>query len=127
MFGGLANYPDPRSNATHITASIQVHHGDIDKYTRSEDVSIEIGKYESQLDTSSSSSKFQVEVFLEEMRARRADWWLLRYADSEHGFAQPGVESLGIPNARFNPTSARRCWETAEVFLAEKLKPNRLN
>ncbi|PAV72240.1 hypothetical protein WR25_00060 [Diploscapter pachys] len=61
--GTLTNYPS-NQNASHITASIQAHHPDLDVYTTEADA----------------------DVFLAEMKARKADWWWLRYSNAHHAF-----------------------------------------
>ncbi|PAV83822.1 hypothetical protein WR25_02321 [Diploscapter pachys] len=105
FFGEYSNYPDTQSNTTHIPTSIQIHHGDWDFWSKNHDV----------------------DALLRELRARQTDWWVLRYAEAERGFTIPGSENTGFSNTRFNPIAARRSWGATEIFLAEKLKPNRAN
>ncbi|VDK59486.1 unnamed protein product [Cylicostephanus goldi] len=94
--GTLTNYP---GNNTSIGASVQAHHGDIDPHTTNQNAA----------------------EFLDEMRARQADWHFTSYADAQHAFTVPWAANWGIPGAAYNEKADKRAHRAMEGFLAEKL------
>lgn len=62
----------------------------------------------------------QVAQFKAEMKARRADWQLVAYGDTMHGFTRPGANNPDF-GAVYNATSDARSWRAMLDFFAETL------
>lgn len=54
----------------------------------------------------------EMEGFQDEMRAIKADWQMVYYADAVHGFTEPGSKA-------YNEKAAKRSWEHMRLFLKE--------
>ncbi len=61
----------------------------------------------------------QVAAFAEEMRAARADWQVISYGNTLHGFTNPAADGSILPSALYNEKADRRSWATMRSFLAE--------
>ena len=48
-----------------------------------------------------------------------ADWQLLAFGNTSHGFTDESARSLGIPGIDYQESSARRAWAAADPFLKE--------
>ena len=48
-----------------------------------------------------------------------ADWQLLAFGGTSHGFTDESAKELGIPGVGYHERSARRGWAAADAFLAE--------
>ena len=62
-----------------------------------------------------SVSKADYDQLVEELRAGRADWQIITYANSGHTFTNPAA-------ADYNEIMAKRAWEHLILFLKENLK-----
>jgi dienelactone hydrolase len=63
--------------------------------------------------------KGQVDWFQQEMRAAKADWQMVYYANAVHAFSDPAAGNDNSKGAAYNEKAARRSWEHLKVFLAE--------
>ncbi|HSW11267.1 MAG TPA: dienelactone hydrolase family protein [Solimonas sp.] len=59
----------------------------------------------------------QVSAFLDEMRAAKADWQMIRYGGAVHSFTDPDANQPG--KAMYEPRAARRAFAAMKSFLAE--------
>ena len=59
----------------------------------------------------------QVDAFLTEMRAAKADWELVRYGGAVHSFTDPDANWAG--KAEYNPKVAKRAFARMKDFLNE--------
>lgn len=78
-----------------ITAKVLALHGDADPFVPAE----------------------QVDAFLAEMRAGKADWELVRYGGAVHSFTDPDANWPG--KAEYNPKVAKRAFARMKDFLDE--------
>lgn len=62
----------------------------------------------------------EVAAFEDEMRARGADWQLVKYADAVHAFTQPMAGSDKSKGAAYNAKADQRSWQALKAFLAEQ-------
>lgn len=60
----------------------------------------------------------QVNQFADEMTAKKADWQIHMYGNTQHSFTNPEAndDKLGL---HYNAKADRRSWESAELFLNE--------
>lgn len=94
--GGLA---DNGLKQTHdITARILVLHGEDDPLVPEE----------------------QVAEFKREMKARAADWQLVAYGNTVHGFTRPGANNPDFGNL-YSPLADARSWRAMQDFFRETL------
>ncbi|WP_207420760.1 dienelactone hydrolase family protein [Desertivirga brevis] len=63
--------------------------------------------------------KEQIDAFQNEMRAAKADWQMVYYADAVHAFTEPGAGTDKSKGAAYNEAAARRSWEHMKLFFAE--------
>lgn len=92
--GGL----DRTDSTTHgIAARVLVLHGADDPYV----------------------SKEQIENFQNEMRAAKADWQMIYYADAVHAFTETKAGNDKSKGAAYNEAAAKRSWEHMKLFLKE--------
>jgi len=62
----------------------------------------------------------QVIAFEEEMRAAGiADWQVISYGGTLHGFTNPAADGSILPSAGYNERADRRSWAAMRSFLAE--------
>lgn len=54
-----------------------------------------------------------------ELTESKADWQLLAFGHTGHGFTDASAKDLGIPGVGYQEASARRGWAAADRFLAE--------
>jgi len=59
----------------------------------------------------------QISAFLDEMRAARTDWQMIRYGGAVHDFTDPAARQPG--KAQYDARSARRAYAAMKAFLAE--------
>ena len=64
----------------------------------------------------------EVIAFGEEMKNAKADWQLVVYSNSVHGFTNPEADKRGIPGLAYNESADRRSWEAMKNFFAEVFK-----
>lgn len=88
--------PAPTGDAQPIRASILALHGDDDPYVPPK----------------------QVDAFLAEMRAAKADWELVRYSGAVHSFTDVDANTPG--QAMYDAKVARRAFANMKDFLAER-------
>lgn len=62
----------------------------------------------------------EVAAFEDEMRARGADWQLVKYADAVHAFTQPMAGNDKSKGAAYNAKADQRSWQALKSFLAEQ-------
>ena len=91
--------PQPASTPGAIKASLQVHHGADDPFVKPEEVN----------------------AFIAEMNAAKADFEFTSYSGAVHSFTQKGIEAAGIPGAAYNEKADQRSWRSALAFLKENL------
>lgn len=60
----------------------------------------------------------EVAAFEDEMRARGADWQLVKYADAVHAFTQPMAGDDKSKGAAYNAKADQRSWQALKAFLA---------
>jgi dienelactone hydrolase len=60
-----------------------------------------------------------VEAFENEMRTAKADWELVKYANSVHSFTDPDANASG--QAQYNPLTAKRAYAAMNAFFDELL------
>jgi dienelactone hydrolase len=60
-----------------------------------------------------------VDAFEQSLSAAGADWELVVYSDTRHGFTNPDAAKYGIPNVEYNPEADRRSWARMQAFLDE--------
>ena len=59
-------------------------------------------------------------AFEAEMRAAGvADWQVISYGNTLHGFTNPAADGSILPSALYNERADRRSWATMRSFLAE--------
>lgn len=56
---------------------------------------------------------FQMVEFMDEMRERKADWYLMTFGNAKHSFTVPHNTE------RYNPQADRRSWQAMTDFLNE--------
>jgi dienelactone hydrolase len=62
----------------------------------------------------------QVVAFEQEMRAARvADWQVISYGNTLHGFTNPSADGKILRSALYNETADRRSWAAMEALLRE--------
>jgi dienelactone hydrolase len=54
-----------------------------------------------------------------ELTEGQADWQLVAYGSTGHGFTDPSARDLGIPGVGYQPDSDRRSWRAMQNFLSE--------
>jgi len=62
-----------------------------------------------------SVSKTDIDLFMDEMRQRQADWQFFYYANSKHTFTNPASKD-------YNPLMTQRAWNHVLLFLKEVLR-----
>jgi dienelactone hydrolase len=93
--GGLASsVPEDKKN---IRASILVCHGADDPHV----------------------PLSEVEAFVKEMRAAKADWQLNMYGGAVHSFTNPEADKHGMEGVAYNEEAARRSWAAMQLFFDE--------
>lgn len=63
----------------------------------------------------------QISAFLDEVRAARVDWQMIRYGGAVHAFTDPDARQPG--KAMYDARSARRAHAAMKEFLAETFAP----
>jgi dienelactone hydrolase len=58
-------------------------------------------------------------AFRKEMQAAKADWELVAYGNSVHGFTNPGNGSDNSKGAAYNAEADRKSWERMKAFFDE--------
>jgi dienelactone hydrolase len=96
--GGLGK-DTTRVNGT-ITAKVLVLHGADDPYVPA----------------------VQVNAFQQEMRATKADWQMIYYANAVHAFTEVTAGNDNSKGAAYNALAAQRSWEHLELFLKDLFK-----
>lgn len=61
----------------------------------------------------------QVTAFQNEMRAAKADWQMIYYANAVHAFTEPAAGNDNSKGAAYNELAAKRSWEHLKLFLTE--------
>jgi dienelactone hydrolase len=62
----------------------------------------------------------QVMAFQQEMRAAEvADWQLISYRNTLHGFTNPAADGRILPSARYHASSDRRSWTAMQLLFTE--------
>uniref|UniRef100_A0A914C0V6 Dienelactone hydrolase domain-containing protein n=1 Tax=Acrobeloides nanus TaxID=290746 RepID=A0A914C0V6_9BILA len=97
--GGLDPIPDaqPPETLDPIETSILVCHGDGDTHI----------PVEKCLD------------FMKEMRARKADWQFVTYANAKHGFTEPKLANSTMEGIGYDEKAAKRSWTAMLNLFAE--------
>ena len=67
-------------------------------------------------------SKEEIANFQQEMRAAKADWQMIYYANAVHSFTNPEAGSDNSKGAAYNQIASNRSWEQLKMFLIEVLK-----
>lgn len=67
-------------------------------------------------------SKEEIANFQQEMRAEKADWQMIYYANAVHSFTNPEAGSDNSKGAAYNQIASNRSWEQLKMFLIEVLK-----
>ena len=96
--GGLGK--DKMRTTVPITAEVVVIHGADDPYV----------------------PQREIDAFQDEMRAAKADWQMIYYANAVHSFTNPEAGNDNSKGAAYNATAARRSFEHLKLFLHEVLK-----
>jgi dienelactone hydrolase len=60
----------------------------------------------------------EIADFEADMRARKADWQLIKYSDAVHSFTNPSATGEN-PAVKYNETAARRSWAAMMQFFGE--------
>lgn len=60
-----------------------------------------------------------VAKFEEAMRAKEADWQLVKYGNAVHSFTNPGADRVGIKGSAYNEKAAKRSWQHMRDFFKE--------
>ncbi|WP_207533276.1 dienelactone hydrolase family protein [Desertivirga arenae] len=63
--------------------------------------------------------KEQADAFQNEMRAAKADWQMVYYADAVHSFTEPKAGTDKSKGAAYNEAAARRSWAHMKLFFTE--------
>lgn len=95
--GGLAKAEN--SPTTEIKAKVLVLHGADDFYVPAK----------------------EIDAFQNEMRASKADWQMIYYANSVHAFTHKDAGSDNSKGAAYNELADKRSWEAMKVFFKEVL------
>ena len=98
--GGLSSKAPVTGPGT-VKAAIQIHHGAADPHV----------------------PPAEVEAFMNEMDAARADWVFTSYAGAVHAFTEKGAGNDPASGAAYDEKADRRSWAAARAFLAERLAP----
>lgn len=61
----------------------------------------------------------QVNAFQQEMRAGKADWQMIYYANAVHAFTEPAAGNDNSKGAAYNELATKRSWEHLKLFLAD--------
>jgi dienelactone hydrolase len=64
----------------------------------------------------------QVSAFQQEMRAGKADWQMIYYANAVHAFTEPAAGNDNSKGAAYNELAAKRSWEHLQLFLMDLFK-----
>ena len=96
--GGLAKVGDRESKP--LAAKVLVLHGADDPHV----------------------SPAEIKGFQDEMRATKADWQMVYYADAVHAFSDPYAGSDPSKGAAFNEKAAKRSWDHMLLFLRDLLR-----
>jgi len=96
--GGLAT-PRPE-DAKNIKAKILALHGADDPFVKADEVA----------------------AFQQELRAVKADWQFITYANAVHSFTNPDAGSDNSKGAAYNEKADKRSWEAMKLFFAEIFK-----
>lgn len=65
----------------------------------------------------------RVSAFQTALDQAGADWQMLIYGGTRHGFTNPDAASYGIDNLRYNPAADRRSWQAMMDFFSEIFAP----
>ena len=65
------------------------------------------------------ASEAQIKTFQDELRAAKADWEMVYYANAVHAFTEPEAGNDNAKGAAYNEKAAKRSWEALMQFLAE--------
>jgi dienelactone hydrolase len=95
-FHGLLTPPEYRDKLEKITAKVLVLHGYLDPLVPPP----------------------ALDPFYQEMHEAQADWQLHCYGQAVHAFARVGANDPGFGTV-YNPSAARRSWESMHAFLRE--------
>jgi dienelactone hydrolase len=61
----------------------------------------------------------QTVALAQELTEGQADWQLVAYGATGHGFTDQSARELGIPGVGYQPDSDRRSWRAMQNFLSE--------
>lgn len=61
----------------------------------------------------------QVHAFIEEMKKSRADYQVIVYGNTKHGFTVPEADKRGLEQLGYNPSSDERSWKAMQSFFQE--------
>lgn len=64
-------------------------------------------------------SETQAKAFQDELRAAKADWQMIYYANAVHAFTEPEAGNDNAKGAAYNEQAATRSWEAMMQFLSE--------
>jgi dienelactone hydrolase len=64
----------------------------------------------------------QVAAFQQEMRASKADWQMIYYANAVHAFTEPEAGNDNSKGTAYNEKADKRSWQHFLLFLSEVLK-----
>ncbi len=97
--GGLSSQ-EPVTEGASVSSAILVHHGDADPHVKPEEVA----------------------AFKQEMRAAKADWQFVSYADAVHAFTEKHAGDDPSNGAAYNAKADQRSWAYTLEFLDEIFK-----
>lgn len=61
----------------------------------------------------------EVQAFQDEMRAAKADWYMVSYGNSVHGFTNPAAGNDHSKGMAYTESADKRSWEAMKDFLEE--------
>ncbi|MDB5257991.1 MAG: dienelactone hydrolase [Chitinophagaceae bacterium] len=64
----------------------------------------------------------QITAFQQEMRAGKADWQMIYYANAVHAFTEPAAGNDNSKGVAYNELAAKRSWEHLTLFLTDLFK-----
>lgn len=89
--------PASAEQAARIKARILVAHGDADSFVPAE----------------------RIHQFKQALTDAGVDWEMDIYGGARHAFTNPGADSHGMENLRYDPVADRRSWSRMQDFFAE--------
>jgi dienelactone hydrolase len=98
-FHGALSTPAPATAPGIVKASLQIHHGADDPWV----------------------PKDEVDAFIAEMNAVKADWMFISYAGAVHSFTEKEAGDDPSKGAAYNAKADRRSWDATLEFLDEVL------